>query len=777
MSRKRISRNDPCPCGSGRKYKKCCHNSDRKITQLDRAMAIEVLDKYVESCDERWEASDVFYRDLDLDVPTMADHFRETSESAFLFWFAFDYQLDDGSYVVDRVLKANPLLASGERRYLEQMRSTAMMPYEVTAVRPGASVVLRRLGTQKEIEVREKLGSQTLKRWDMVLARLNPLGPSGGPEIEMGLMPIPPMVREEIAEVVSQDLDNRPDANNGERRFKDLGAIFHQIWLGTIVAPRIPTPMTAEGDRVVCVTMRFDVLDAERARAAFRAEPSLECEGDTWYWVADGSRLGTIQLAGSQLTFETQSEPRADRGRQLIETAAQDAIAYRDCDRVDLKEEVEKAIRSGKRPEAPPGAEDEIPPEIKDQLFQEFMAKHSQDWLDDHIPALDQQTPRSAALSPALRPRLVELLKEIENHYLRALADGEPGFDPTWMWDELGLSDHQDAPRLRHPVWLAHESMEQQLPGITAVVRSVAERRCAEAADPAPVAVTQEELRAEAAVQELIRNSAGRLKSDALLAHLGFYCSYEIGRRKTFWVDESLAWMLGNTQVDAESRLFRLPFSSYVLVYTDRHTLGVAERALACAGNCPLRGQMLAVLCAYVVELVPGSLRFQVGITFDAFAGQPPHLMSWELHVDPNGTLEETVAGALARAQTPAAGLFRPLLDAVVNATLYTTSAGVKIEQYRVDRSQQSNGREPQVCLPTDSVYHLPGKINISHMRKLQQVARGPGGRTLMHRFMVRGHWRRPGPNWKDQSLRWIEPYWRGPSLAGIIEREYRVFP
>ena len=115
-------------------------------------------------------------------------------------------------------------------------------------------------------------------------------------------------------------------------------------------------------------------------------------------------------------------------------------------------------------------------------------------------------------------------------------------------------------------------------------------------------AVTQDELRAESQVQELIqrcrdRRSTRRLEPAELLAHLEFYCNYEIQRRKTFWVDESLAWMLANTLVDAESRLFRLPFPSYVLVYSDRHTLGVAERELA-GGNCPLRGQMLALVCA-----------------------------------------------------------------------------------------------------------------------------------------------------------------------------------
>jgi len=28
QSTKKIGRNDPCPCGSGKKYKKCCLNND-----------------------------------------------------------------------------------------------------------------------------------------------------------------------------------------------------------------------------------------------------------------------------------------------------------------------------------------------------------------------------------------------------------------------------------------------------------------------------------------------------------------------------------------------------------------------------------------------------------------------------------------------------------------------------------------------------------------------------------------------------------------------------
>jgi hypothetical protein len=42
---------------------------------------------------------------------------------------------------------------------------------------------------------------------------------------------------------------------------------------------------------------------------------------------------------------------------------------------------------------------------------------------------------------------------------------------------------------------------------------------------------------------------------------------------------------------------------------------------------------------------------------------------------------------------------------------------------------------------------------------------------------MVRGHWRGAGADWKDQRVRWIKPYWRGPSAATVIEKHYRLRP
>ncbi len=91
-------------------------------------------------------------------------------------------------------------------------------------------------------------------------------------------------------------------------------------------------------------------------------------------------------------------------------------------------------------------------------------------------------------------------------------------------------------------------------------------------------------------------------------------------------------------------------------------------------------------------------------------------------------------------------------------------------------------GRRPSAAASeegysSDEVWFLPGVIKISQLRQLQELERVPSGRKLLHRHMVRGHWRRPPKSWKDQRLRWIEPYWKGPDLGAVIERAYELSP
>jgi hypothetical protein len=72
-------------------------------------------------------------------------------------------------------------------------------------------------------------------------------------------------------------------------------------------------------------------------------------------------------------------------------------------------------------------------------------------------------------------------------------------------------------------------------------------------------------------------------------------------------------------------------------------------------------------------------------------------------------------------------------------------------------------------------VFFLPGAIDITRVRQMQELERVPSGREVLRRFMVRGHWRRANKGWADHGVRWVQPYWKGPDMAAIIERTYRL--
>jgi hypothetical protein len=119
----------------------------------------------------------------------------------------------------------------------------------------------------------------------------------------------------------------------------------------------------------------------------------------------------------------------------------------------------------------------------------------------------------------------------------------------------------------------------------------------------------------------------------------------------------------------------------------------------------------------------------------------------------------------------------RGFLRMTINAILYATSASVAPER-RAAPAQPARRSQPVTpAFSSDDVYFLPGTIDISSVRKLQVLERAPDGRALLRRHMVRGHWRRAQPQWTDQRLRWIEPHWKGPDMAGIIEHAYRLKP
>jgi hypothetical protein len=236
--------------------------------------------------------------------------------------------------------------------------------------------------------------------------------------------------------------------------FKRYTPFFTLWWLDWVAFAPFPRVETPEGDETVPTRAYFDIVDRRAVIAGLRASPELDEDEDgafAWYEETGEFRrgLGRIEIRKERLVLETFSRERGERGRRVIETACGTAVRYRMSEHEDLARGMAKRSRARRRAGRPegsgPAGEEptrgvpDLPPEVLASLKKEFMDRHYRGWVDEKIPALGNRTPRHAARLKTVRPRLVELLKEMESAEARGALEGEPPYDFGWLWTELGL--------------------------------------------------------------------------------------------------------------------------------------------------------------------------------------------------------------------------------------------------------------------------------------------------------------------------------------------------
>jgi hypothetical protein len=382
------------------------------------------------------------------------------------------------------------------------------------------------------------------------------------------------------------------------------------------------------------------------------------------------------------------------------------------------------------------------------------------------------------------------MLKELEAMYEKALSSGQPAFDPTWMWEELGLSGDRDAPTFRKgaPI-LGHESLGRHLPELPKLAQETASRlrRQAGAGDLVRVAGA-DDLESDLGYQRFAR----RCPSAEFAQHAATaLVNFELHLRKVFWVGESLSWMLGATTLDVTGEAVRPPFRSLALVFTDRYALGLAERMDSRLSFELRLGRMLQVLTVYVTEVADeagdaGCRTLDLTFFGDVIDGTRPSITPCRLELRDEARLSE-----ILQAVTPGVAdvgeddavrplyestPLRDLLALVVNALLYATSQDAELHEMAPSKPHAGKtSKDKPSILTSETVFHLPGTIDIKTLEHVKRARRGGRERELSVRCMVRGHWRRANPRWSDQRPRWIKPHWRGPSAAAIVERQYRL--
>ncbi|HJX39081.1 MAG TPA: SEC-C domain-containing protein [Anaerolineae bacterium] len=177
----KIGRNEPCPCGSGRKYKHCClrREIEGKFEAIGRERAWDtMMDKLLDfSREPRFQrelvmAFDLFWnKTYDID---QVGSLEPAQVMNFLDWYAHDYRTAvDGRRIVEIFLEQRgETLSAHEREALRADSEALSSAFEVTGVEEGRSVHLLDIFRAEEFEVRHTPALHVLEAGHVLLARM-----------------------------------------------------------------------------------------------------------------------------------------------------------------------------------------------------------------------------------------------------------------------------------------------------------------------------------------------------------------------------------------------------------------------------------------------------------------------------------------------------------------------------------------------------------------------------------------------------------------------------
>jgi hypothetical protein len=303
--------------------------------------------------------------------------------------------------------------------------------------------------------------------------------------------------------------------------YEEQPPLCHDAWVTSIFEPAVPALRNTDGEVLVETRVSFHVDDAGllvRALGAAEADGVTRTDDGEWAWsgknaAGNPTSLGTMTLHEEAFALEANSVERGSRGRALVERLAGSAIHHRVTTHEDLRRKVMEGVtaRVLGREEGPDSRHESsgptLDPDVAEALVADHYARHYRAWIDEPVPALDGATPSEASKLPGLRARLEALLHGLEGMYEAALKEGQPAYDPSWMWDELDLDL---GVAKAHPPPLAHERVAERVPGSAEVSRGVAERlRVAPGFEDASTLLGEEEFRGDLELQRFLRVERG----------------------------------------------------------------------------------------------------------------------------------------------------------------------------------------------------------------------------------------------------------------------------
>jgi hypothetical protein len=180
----KLGRNDPCHCGSGRKYKQC-HLPIEEAQRAEQMKLRRAMDSLMPKIIGQAQAmpeqvANGFLRYWDAKYPAEQlaeiDEVEDRGSDRFLTWFAFDYRLEDGKTLVEQLVAdpSNLELSEQEALLLPEWAAARLRPYAISAIEKGQHIVLRDMLSEQEYTVEDHAASRRVELGEVLVGHLIP---------------------------------------------------------------------------------------------------------------------------------------------------------------------------------------------------------------------------------------------------------------------------------------------------------------------------------------------------------------------------------------------------------------------------------------------------------------------------------------------------------------------------------------------------------------------------------------------------------------------------
>jgi hypothetical protein len=460
-------RNDPCRCGSGKKYKNCCLAAEQQLNDSPQGLAWArvrraidglpallgsfVFDVYgPDAVEEAWDDFTCWDGPaFDGESPLM---------TIFMPWLFHAWEpepLEEVS-VVDVALRGrtptsvfleqHPQLDPVRARYLRACLEAPFSFHEVLRCDVGRGFRTRDLLTREEHEVLEQSATEGMTVGDVLYCQLVPI--DGIVILEAcspyALAPIDKVpiieLRERMEGAPATQHDFGGPLQNWAIEIRELYLALIERFLDI----GLPLMENTDGEILQLQRVVFDVDDAERVLSALvqavggpsaevERSPDGRLERARFSWIRPGDAadassestvLGEVELTATRLVAHVNSDERAEAFCDLVDQVAATVARFRDIELLELSDELEAEDFEHADAEIDDeGLDLSAVPEVREHLA-EIVARHYADWETHELDVFGGARPIDVMQRTNGPEKVEAVIEDMERH---ARASGPEG--------------------------------------------------------------------------------------------------------------------------------------------------------------------------------------------------------------------------------------------------------------------------------------------------------------------------------------------------------------